>query len=195
MEYVITNGERYVTQLERNGAYTTTTEPLTAKHFTSVKNAGNVLKRNAGKFGKGFQIRMIDNINACDTDNIESKPCAEPCELPFDITDKAGEISKVVELVGRRKDYLVNELTMVELELSDIAHAAEFYELNASQGYKLYKMLHDARVRRRKIKDELNLCTTFMGCSIKGIDNVCRQAEGYKSRAYAPRVNKELFDV
>lgn len=194
MEYVITNGERYVMQLEGNGAYMTTTEPLTAKHFTSAKNAGNVLKRHTGKFGKDFQIRRIDNIN-CDIENIESKPCAEPCELPFDITDKAGEISKVVELVGRRKDYLVNELTMVDLELSDIEHAAEFYELNASQGYKLYKMLHDARVRRRKIKDELNLCTTFMGCSIKGIDNVCRQAEGYKSRAYTPRVNKELFDV
>lgn len=42
MEYVITSGERYVMQLDGNGAYTTTTEPLIAKYFTSVKNAGNV---------------------------------------------------------------------------------------------------------------------------------------------------------
>lgn len=191
MEYVITNGERYVTQLESNGAYTTTTEPLTAKHFTSVKNAGNVLRRNAKRLGRGFEIRRTDNIPSVELRDVQS----EPCELPFDIVDKAGEIECIVGLIGKRKDYLVNELTMVDLELSDIEHAAEFYELNASQGYKLYKMLHDARARRRKIKDELNLCATFMGCSIVGIDEVCRQAEHYKSRVYTPRVNKELFDV
>lgn len=191
MEYVITNGERYVTQLEGNGAYTTTTEPLTAKHFTSVKNAGNVLRGNAGRFGKGFQIRRTDNIPSVDGGVVES----EPYELPFDIVDKACDITHTVELVSKRKDYLVNELTLVDLELSDIEHAAEFYELNASQGYRLYKMLHDARVRRRKIKDELSLCTTFLSCSIKSVDNVRRQAEGFESRAYTPRVNKELFDV
>ena len=42
-----------------------------------------------------------------------------------------------------------------ELEIEDIEHAAEFYNLDASHGYQLYKLLHDARVRRRKCKNAI----------------------------------------
>ena len=39
--------------------------------------------------------------------------------------------------------------------MEDIEHAAEFYNLDASHGYQRYKMLHNARVRRRKYKNAI----------------------------------------
>lgn len=53
------------------------------------------------------------------------------------------------------REYLQKELAKVEAELCDIEHAIEFFNYNASDGYKMYKMLHDCRVRRREIKDDL----------------------------------------
>ena len=80
--------------------------------------------------------------------------------------------------------------------MEDIEHAAEFYNLDASHGYQLYKMLHDARVRRRKCKN-----------AIAWIDYILEQAPdrfiendpsprivGTRSRDYAPRALPALFE-
>ena len=79
----------------------------------------------------------------------------------------------------------------------DIEHAAEFYNLNASQGYKLYKLLHDARNRRREYKNELEKINLSLGTSIRSInmENLQRSILGLDGKQYAPRINKELFRV
>lgn len=222
MRYVITNETRdlYAAQLDVNGAYTLVSEPMKAKIFDKVKDANRVLGVNRHRFGKGFNVNRVDRIpelarfahNNVDDVSIEqynaehmfdnNKPVSESADhvlgnhnLPFGIVDKAREIAQDAELVKQRRQYLINELRLADLELTDIEHAAEFYELNAAQGYKLYRLLHDVRVRRRRVKDELQLLDTFLGSSVTRIDNVCKQAEGYSSRSYTPRVNKELFDV
>lgn len=224
MRYVITNETRdkYAAQLDVNGAYTLVSEPMKAKIFDKVKNANRVLGVNKHRFGNGFNVYRVDNIPeltrfayddgtdaiieqgndehtfegnepVLDDNNIE-QAFGTP-DLPFGIVDKAREIAQDAELVKQRRQYLINELRLADLELTDIEHAAEFYELNAAQGYKLYRLLHDVRVRRRRAKDELQLLDTFLNSSVTRIDNVCKQAEGYSSRSYTPRVNKALFDV
>ena len=85
---------------------------------------------------------------------------------------------------------------MKNLEIEDLEHAAEFYNLDASHGYQLYKLLHDARVRRRKCKN-----------AIAWIDYILEQAPdrfiendpspriaGTRSRDYAPRALPALFE-
>lgn len=96
-----------------------------------------------------------------------------------------------------RKLYLDEQLSKIDLEIVDIEHAAEFYNLNACQGYKLYKLLHDRRVKRREIKDELQKISLILGTSIKSsnIDNLERSILGLNNRIYTPRINKELFGV
>ena len=79
----------------------------------------------------------------------------------------------------------------------DIEHAAEFYNLNASQGYKLYKLLHDSRIKRRELKDELEKINLSLGTSIRSanMENLERSIIGLEHRQYTPRINKELFGV
>lgn len=94
-------------------------------------------------------------------------------------------------------DTTINELKRVDSEICDIEHAAEFYNLSASQGYKIYKMLHDARVRRREIKNRLHLIQWIRDKKVSGIngDNLNRKLTEIDNQQYRPRVLKELFNV
>ena len=106
------------------------------------------------------------------------------------------DFREFIQTIHSQRDVLVNALKKAELEVEDIEHAAEFYNLDASHGYQLYKMLHDARVRRRKCKN-----------AIAWIDYILEQAPdrfiendpsprivGTRSRDYAPRALPALFE-
>ena len=122
---------------------------------------------------------------------------AEPVELGYDILDKIKEISTFTKEIEDRRLYLMDQLHTIDLEIVDIEHAAEFYILNAAQGYKIYKMLHDAMVKRREYKDELQKINSTLGTSVKSnnMKNLEKSITGLENRKYTPRVNKELFGV
>ena len=65
------------------------------------------------------------------------------------------DFREFIQTIHSQRDVLVNAQKKAELEVEDIEHAAEFYNLDASHGYQLYKMLHDARVRRRKYNNAI----------------------------------------
>jgi len=56
-----------------------------------------------------------------------------------------------------KQDYndLNNELSQADLKQQDILHKIENTNFNACDGYKLAKMIHDVRIKRREIKNEL----------------------------------------
>lgn len=89
-----------------------------------------------------------------------------------------------------RKQELLKELSNVDLMISDLEHYAEFYKLNASDGYNLYKMIHNVTVRRREIKnefEEINSMKNYLK-SVKTFHD-----ELHKNRKYRPRILKDLF--
>ena len=101
-----------------------------------------------------------------------------------------------IQTIHSQRSVLVKAQKRAELEVEDVEHAAEFYNLDASHGYQLYKMLHDARVRRRKCKN-----------AVAWIDYILEQAPdrfigndpspriaGTRSRDYAPRALPALFE-
>ncbi len=120
---------------------------------------------------------------------------AGPVDLDFDILDKIKEISSFTKQLENRRLYLIEEIHNADLEIVDIEHAAEFYNLNASEGYKLYKLLHEVRIKRRNLKDELQKIELILGCSMKSsnIENLEKSVLGLDTRKYTPRINKELF--
>lgn len=124
-------------------------------------------------------------------------PVAKPIELEYDILNKVKEISTFTKEIEERRLYLMEMVHNIDLEIVDIEHAAEFYILNASQGYKLYKMLHDTRIQRRSYKDELEKINLSLGTSIRSanMENLEKSIVGMEHRKYEPRVNKELFGV
>ncbi len=94
------------------------------------------------------------------------------------------------------RDFLQKEQTKVELELCDIEHAIEFFSLNACDGYKMYKLFHDCRVRRREIKNDLRRINAILGMSYEqiasgGIDKAFDEVD---TQTYHPRILHDLFE-
>ena len=109
----------------------------------------------------GLEVKYVSQENKV------LNPVAKPIELEYDILDKVKEISTFTKEIEERRLYLMEMVHNIDLEIVDIEHAAEFYTLNASQGYKLYKMLHDVRIQRRSYKDELEKINLSLGTSIR----------------------------
>lgn len=72
----------------------------------------------------------------------------------------------------------------------------EFCNLNAAQGYKAYKMIKERRIKRRTIKNELNVLNIILGKKISetATDEIEKAVAGMDKRIYEPRIIEELFD-
>ena len=84
----------------------------------------------------------------------------------------------------------------VDKEISDIYHYIELYAFNASDGYKLAKMLKDRLNRRREIKNELEILNRI---SLMPVGTICNgrgrtAIEKLIDKHYQPRVLNELFE-
>ena len=192
MPYIICNNDNYLVQ---------TVEGLSIVHdvknatkWQKVEKANNACK-NANR-NKEFQKYHMA-VKYVSQENKEVNPPAEPIELGYDILDKVKIISEFAKQIEARRLYLIEKVHEKDLEIVDIEHAAEFYNLNASQGYKLYRLLHDARNQRREYKDELEKINLSLGTSIgsNNMENLKRSIMGLDNRQYTPRINKELFGV
>lgn len=89
------------------------------------------------------------------------------------------------------------ELTEVDLEICDIQHYIEFYNLDAAKGYKAYRMLKERLIRRRRIKDEIAKAGIFATATREDFSSgrVCASIQGFDDRRYTPRVLEELFGL
>ncbi len=117
-------------------------------------------------------------------------------------TDWNGYVEDLISFSSQLKQYRTNlnyMLSEVDKEICDIMHYIEFYNLDAANGYKMYKMLKDCRLRRRKIKDEqekVNATLMVFGNDelIEKMRICLKQMKGLDGRLYTPRVLKELFE-
>ena len=85
----------------------------------------------------------------------------------------------------------------IEREITDIYHAIEFYNLDAAKGYKIYKLMQERLVRRRKNKDDIMKINYILTGGIKGLTGkqTRKHFEAMENRHYEPRALKELFGV
>jgi hypothetical protein len=96
-------------------------------------------------------------------------------------------------------NHFKGELRQVTLYEQDILHIIEMGGFNASEGYKLAKMLCDNRQKRRKIKNELepliSLKSKFVDKNINQLNTVCQSVarkeqilnELTENKVYNPR--------
>ena len=109
---------------------------------------------------------------------------------------KADEFKHYYEDLLERKQQLIADLRNVSAEICDIEHYIEFTSLNASGGYRAYRLLKERLLRRRRIKDELLCISIFLKAEPKNIlnGNLTRQIAGLGTREYGPRVLTDLFE-
>jgi len=117
-------------------------------------------------------------------------------------TDWVGTMNEIISFSSQLKQYRVNlnhMLSEVDKEICDIMHFIEFNNLDAAKGYKMYKMLRDCRLRRRKIKEEhekVNAAIQVFANEelIDKMKVALKQMKGLDNRIYSPRVLTELFE-
>lgn len=114
-------------------------------------------------------------------------------EQKYEIYEKLEVLSK--EITDRKKE-LNSELSRIDKEISDIRHYIEFYPLSASKGYKMAKTLKDRLIKRREIKNGLDVMNRIqmmsvgqIGCG-KGREIINKTLDKH----YTPRVLNELFE-
>ena len=87
------------------------------------------------------------------------------------------------------------KLQEVENKIQDVLHAIEFNSYNARDGYKIYKLLHDLRLERRKYKDEQIIANVMKsGFASSNWELAKTRVDDLKDRQYHVREMEELFE-
>ena len=179
-QYVITDGKRFIYRMH-NGKYIPTSSESMADIYNK-KQAERIFENSLSKpLRAAFRVEKYDKP----PDNIQRW------------IDRISDLNGLAKDATDRKDVLSKELSDVEKEIQDCLHYIEFTNLNAAQGYKAYKILKDRRVKRRSIKNELQVLGIILGKKISetATDEIMKCIEGLDNRQYAPRVLQELFDL
>lgn len=199
-QYVITDGTRWIMR-DRKGKYVPTSCEALADVYSN-KQANSIFQNQLSKALKScFHLQKIDEVPAL-VKQITQKEIKENTENVLVAENIKYWVDKVNGLNGlasealHRKDELLSQLSKVDQELSDINHYIEFCNLNAAQGYKAYKMIKERRIKRRSIKNELEVLSIILGKKISDTasDEIQKAIAGMDKRTYEPRVMTELFD-
>lgn len=199
-QYIITDGTRWITK-NRNGKFVPTSCETLADTFSN-KEANSVYNNNLPKALKScFHLQKVDEppilikqiTQEKVYENTENVLIAENIQY---WVDKVNGLNGLASEALHRKDELLSQLSKVDQELSDINHYIEFVNLNAAQGYKAYKMIKERRIKRRSIKNELQVLSIILGKKISetATDEIQKAVAGMDKRKYEPRVMNELFD-
>ena len=93
-----------------------------------------------------------------------------------------------------RATWVEYKLQEVENKIQDVLHAIEFNSYNARDGYKIYKLLHDLRLERRKYKDEQIIADVMKsGFANSNWELTRNRVNDLKDRQYHVREMEELF--
>lgn len=199
-QYVITDGTRWIMR-DRKGKYVPTSCEALADVFTN-KQATGIFQSNLSKALKSvFRVQKIDEPPKL-IKQISQETVQENTEKVSTAENVQRWIDKIEGLNGlatealHRKDELVQQLSKVDQELSDVNHYIEFCNLNAAQGCKAYKMIKDRRIKRRSIKNELQVVDIILSKKIceTATDEIQKAIAGMDQRTYEPRVLNELFN-
>ena len=189
--YVLYNNKYYLMQ-NAIKQFVPTTELNEAFQFIDKTKADNALANLPKQMRNlGYFVQQID---------APSKP------LEIDGFDKSelvnydsalaqiGSFCDLHDQLVARATWVEYKLQEVENKIQDVLHAIEFNSYNARDGYKIYKLLHDLRLERRKYKDEQIIADVMKsGFAGSNWELVRTRVDDLKDRQYHVRNLEELF--
>ena len=200
-KYAITNKDKTVWVYQSNGSYTLTTDKARALIFDSKPAAETVFKSNLSKFikSKGVTVQTVGvQIEGTDA-KPEPKAMAVPSPVPPTESSKyiISVLSEAVSKLNDRHKELVEQESKYDLQRTDVEHYIEFNagKLNACDGYKAYKLLQDILIKRRKIKDEMQIINVVRDrMNAEELANIEQKIKTLEARTYQPRELTYLFE-
>lgn len=194
MKYVIAHKEGGYLYRRNNNGWCRTNNIENAELLDYAK-ALNVLNNSISS-----SMRPSWEIITAEDAYLALRTCAAPKSIPFGDFDWEAITCHQQLLYQDLKRYgvqLSDELSQVDLEICDIQHYIEFFNLDAARGYKAYRMLKERLQRRREIKEEIAKTNLLLNGSSTDYSSgkISRQIENFNNKSYTPRVLSELFDL
>ena len=183
MPWIISNGKSYVEIIGNNQMITTAY--IDRAHTFNNKKTAEKYCSLLPKAMKNLKYKVIFISNP----NPENPDLQLELLTPEFYLTRLKNFSDFIHTIQCQRETLVTGQRKAEIEIEDIEHAAEFYNLDASHGYQLYKLLHDARVRRRKCKNAIAWIDFILEQRPERFveNNPSARIVGTRSRDYAPR--------
>lgn len=190
--YVLYN-QKYYLMHNAIGQWTPTPELNESFQFNDKTKAENALSnlpkqmRNLGYFvqqidapSKPVEIDGFDNSELVNYDSTLAQ---------------IGSFCDLHDQLVARATWVEYKLQEVENKIQNVLHAIEFNSYNARDGYKIYKLLHDLRLERRKYKDEQIIADVMKsGFASSNWELVRTRVDDLKDRQYHVREMEELFE-
>ncbi len=190
--YVLYN-QKYYLMHNAIGQWTPTPELNESFQFNDKTKADNALSnlpkqmRNLGYFvqqidapSKPLEIDGFDNSELVNYDSALTQ---------------IGSFCDLHDQLVARATWVEYKLQEVENKIQDVLHAIEFNSYNARDGYKIYKLLHDLRLERRKYKDEQIIADVMKsGFAGSNWELARNRVDDLKNRQYHVREMEELFE-
>lgn len=206
MCYIFVDGSVYLGVKNKN--YIPTTQIEIAKKFETEKIANNVLKSSVPKILRknyNWKVTELEETTVEDIPEEINQTVVSQDEFinPQYVHIDTEEIkSAISDLAGKfstlkgNKQWLLDEESNIDKQISDILHFIEFERFSASEGYKLCKALKELRLKRRDVKNELELINIINvhTCNNIANGNTSKAIDGLNNKKYAPRVLSELFE-
>lgn len=190
--YVLYN-QKYYLMHNAIGQWVPTPELNESFQFNDKTKADNALAnlpkqmRNLGYFvqqvdapSKPLEIDGFDNSELVNYDSALAQ---------------IGSFCDLHDQIVARATLVEHKLQEVENKIQDVLHAIEFNSYNARDGYKIYKLLHDLRLERRKYKDEQIIANVMKsGFASSNWELARSRVDDLKDRQYHVREMEELFE-
>ena len=178
-KYIITNDESYVSNQNATGV---TPNKDNAYMWSSSLSAENVLKCAKERKGSSGVIVLSNDYYVKEIHLYETA-------LDEDIVMDTRTISDFLDIVvycAEERDTFAKELSTIDRKLSDINHFIEFQNLNAVDGFKIYKKIQELRQRRRYVKNRLKMADDINSQSIDP-EVLKKILKYFKDLCYKPR--------
>lgn len=189
--YVLYNNKYYLMQ-NAIKQFVPTPEVNESFQFTDKTKADNALANLPKQMRNlGYFVQQVD---------AQSKPVDFDQFTDIELVNydlALAQISSFCDLHDQlvaRAPWVDHKLIEVDNKIQDVLHAIEFNSYNARDGYKIYKLLHDLRLERRKYKDEQIIADVMKsGFAGSNWELVKTRVDDLKDRQYHVREMEELF--
>lgn len=190
--YVLYN-QKYYLMHNAIGQWTPTPELNESFQFSDKIKADNALSNLPKQMRNlGYFVQQVD---------APSKPVDFDQFTNVDLVDydsalaQIGSFCDLHDQLVARATWIEYKLQEVENKIQDVLHAIEFNLYNARDGYKIYKLLHDLRLERRKYKDEQIIADVMKsGFAGSNWELARTRVDDLKGRQYHVREMEELFE-
>lgn len=190
--YVLYNNKYYLMH-NAIGQWIPTSELNEAFQFNDKTKAENALANLPKQMRNlGYFVQQIDAPSKpVDFDQFNNSNLVN-----YDLAlAQIGAFCDLHDQLVARATWVEYKLQEVENKIQDVLHAIEFNSYNARDGYKIYKLLHDLRIERRKYKDEQIIASVMKsGFANSNWELVRNKVDDLKDRKYHVREMEELFE-